>query len=436
MMLANQKIILGICGGIAAYKSAELIRLLREQQAQVQVVMTEAASHFINPLTYQALSGRPVRERLLDTNAEAGMGHIELAKWADFVVIAPASAQTIARLSHGLADDLLSTLCLATPAPIILAPAMNQQMWRHPATQRNINQLRHDRVIVIGPGEGVQACGDIGPGRLIDTSDIVSEIIKYKQSNEKLSPDLNDNADESDKDQITPKELPLDGVCVLITAGATRERIDPVRYISNDSSGKMGFALAAQAAELGAKVTLVHGPVHLPPLDNVNQIEIQTGDQMWAAVHPRLATSEIFIATAAVADYKIAKPAAHKIKKKNQNLSLELVPTIDILKSVGEYCVENHKKILRIGFAAETENVIANGREKLTRKNCHLIATNDVGDANIGFNSEENEINLVWGVNEIVHFNRQPKVQIANKMAHFIADHFHQFRNLPIDKTL
>jgi phosphopantothenoylcysteine decarboxylase/phosphopantothenate--cysteine ligase len=372
--LANRRILLGVTGGIAAYKSADLIRRLQDLGATVQVVMTKAAQEFITPLTMQALSGHPVHTDLLDPAAEAAMGHIELARWADLVLIAPASADFIARLAHGHADDLLTTLCLATPAPIALAPAMNQGMWRDPSTQENIALLRERQHALFGPAEGSQACGDVGPGRMLEPTDIAQRAAALFPSRR------------------------LDGLRVVITAGPTREALDPVRYISNHSSGKMGFALAEAAAEAGARTLLIAGPVQLATPARVERIDVESAQQMFDAVMAQMDDCDIFIAAAAVADYRPQVVATQKIKKRNTDpaaidtMTIELVRNPDIVATVAA----RSPRPFTVGFAAETRDVQTYARDKLERKNLDMIVANDVAAAGIGFNSDNNAVSVLW----------------------------------------
>ena len=372
--LANKRVVLGVTGGIAAYKSAELIRRLIDAGADVRVVMTKAAQEFITPLTLQALSGNPVHLALLDTEAEAGMGHIELARWGDVLLIAPASADFIARLTHGHGNDLLATLCLAARCPIHIAPAMNQGMWASSANQNNIQQLETNGIHLIGPGSGYQACGDIGLGRMSEPDDIAQIL-----------------ADSFQTDSLT-------GAQVVITAGPTREAIDPVRYISNHSSGKMGFALAEAARDAGAKVTLIAGPVNLATPDRVNRIDVVSAEDMLAATTKCLDTlyqnTVIFIGTAAVADYRPDTSATQKIKKTqdNPNLTLQLIENPDIIATVAK----RTPKPFTVGFAAETQNVLDYANDKITRKNLDMIIANDVSNKDIGFNSDLNAVTIIW----------------------------------------
>ncbi|ELG5194276.1 bifunctional phosphopantothenoylcysteine decarboxylase/phosphopantothenate--cysteine ligase CoaBC [Vibrio cholerae] len=369
--LAGKKILLGISGGIAAYKCAELTRRLVEHGATVQVVMTHAAKEFITPLTMQAVSGRPVSDSLLDPAAEASMGHIELAKWADLVLLAPATADLIARMAAGMGNDLLTTLILATNAPVAIAPAMNQQMYRNIATQENLQTLIRRGYLTWGPAAGEQACGDVGPGRMLEPMELVASCENF----------------------FAPKILV--GKRVLITAGPTREALDPVRYITNHSSGKMGFALAKAAAQLGADVTLISGPVHLPTPVGVNRIDVQSGLEMHSTVMKEATSHQIFIACAAVADYRPQTVAEQKIKKSRDNdtLTIEMVKNPDIVASVAAL-TENRP--FTVGFAAETQDVETYARSKLMRKNLDMICANDVSIAGQGFNSNENALTLFW----------------------------------------
>ena len=396
MALTNRQILLGVTGGIAAYKSAELVRQLQKSGADVRVVMTKAAQEFITPLTLQALSGNMVHTDLLDPAAEAAMGHIELARWADLVLIAPASADFIARLAHGHADDLLTTLCLATPARIALAPAMNQGMWRDAATQDNIAQLRARDMLIWGPAEGEQACGDIGPGRMLEPEAIAE--LSAKAFTTRL----------------------LEGKRVLITAGPTREAIDPVRYISNHSSGKMGFALAQAAADAGARVTLIAGPVALETPAHVMRVDVVSAQQMFDAVHARVRDCDIFIAAAAVADYRPEHVVDTKIKKQNDTMALTLVRNPDIVASVAQL----RPKPFTVGFAAETQQVKDYARDKLERKNLDMIVANDVAAPGIGFNSENNAVTVLWRDGEI-DIGERSKAQIARELIALIERKLH-----------
>jgi phosphopantothenoylcysteine decarboxylase / phosphopantothenate---cysteine ligase len=366
--MQGKRILLGVTGGIAAYKSADLVRRLVEHGAEVQVVMTAAAREFVTPITFQALSGRAVRTDLWDAAAEAAMGHIELARWAQLVLVAPASADFLARLAHGLADDLLTTLCLATEAPIAVAPAMNQLMWRNAATRSNVELLRARGVRLIGPGVGDQACGEHGPGRLVEPIEIVAQIAPL------LAP-----------------AGPLTGRRVLLTAGPTRECIDPVRFVSNRSSGKMGFAMAQAMRAAGAQVVLVSGPVSLPTPPGVRRIDVESAEQMYTAVQRELPGTAIFIGTAAVADYRPVACAPQKIKKNSETLALELTRTTDILSQVSA----SAPRPFMVGFAAETNAVEHYARAKLLAKNLDLIAANEVGHTK-AFDCDENSLLVLW----------------------------------------
>ncbi len=372
----DKKIILGISGGIAAYKSAELLRLLIKQGAQVQVVMTQAATQFISALTFQALSGRPVRGELFDLNAEAGMGHIELARWADLILLAPASANTIAKIAHGMADNLLTSLCLASQVPLLIAPAMNQQMWHHQATQQNIKCLAvWEQVTICGPGTGEQACGDTGPGRMLEPV----QLLQYCTD---VLVQIN---------KISQHPLPLAAQRVLITAGPTVEDIDPVRYVSNRSSGKMGYAIAQAAQRYGAQVTLISGPVAIAAPENIDLIRVRSAQQMYDEVFQNITAIDIFISTAAVADYRPVEPQINKIKKSTDKLIIELIKNPDILADVA--ALQN--KPLCIGFAAETTDLEKYALDKLARKNLDMIVANKVGQGK-GFDVEHNELHLYW----------------------------------------
>ncbi|NTS75706.1 bifunctional phosphopantothenoylcysteine decarboxylase/phosphopantothenate--cysteine ligase CoaBC [Catenovulum sp. SM1970] len=367
-LLENKKIVLGITGGIAAYKCADLTRRLREQGAIVKVVMTKGAQAFITPLTMQAVSGNPVMDDLLDPAAEAAMGHIELAKWADTILIAPATANFMASLSQGLAGDLLSTICLATSAPIAICPAMNQQMWAAPATQRNLATLLADGHAIFGPGTGEQACGDIGAGRMLEPLEIISQL-----------------------QRVFTQPL-LNGKKITITAGPTQEAIDPVRYLSNHSSGKMGFAIAKAAINLGAKVTLIAGPVSLATPVNCQRIDVKSAEQMLAATQQACLDSDIFIACAAVADYAPETVAENKIKKSNETMAIALKRNPDILATIAG----QQDKPFCVGFAAETQDVEHYAKDKLSRKNLDMIAANNVAISGQGFASDNNALSVFW----------------------------------------
>nr|WP_283106559.1 bifunctional phosphopantothenoylcysteine decarboxylase/phosphopantothenate--cysteine ligase CoaBC [Shewanella submarina] len=364
----HKKILLGIGGGIAAYKSADLVRRLKERGAEVRVVMTQSAMEFITPLTLQALSGHPVASDLLDPTAEASMGHIELARWADLFVIAPATANVLARMQVGMADELLTTCALATGSPVVVCPAMNQQMYQHLATQHNLKVLSERGIHIWGPGAGSQACGEIGPGRMLEPLDIAQRCEAFF----------------GDK--------PLKGQKLLLTAGPTREAIDPVRYISNHSSGKMGFAIAARAAEMGAEVTLVSGPINLPTPIGVNRIDVQSAKQMLDAVMAEVATQDIFIGCAAVADYRLDKIAEAKIKKSAESMQLALVRNPDILATVAA----QDARPFTVGFAAETHDVEHYAKDKMQRKKLDMIAANDVSISGQGFNADTNALKVFW----------------------------------------
>lgn len=367
----NKNIVVGISGGIAAYKSATLVRLLIKAGASVRVCMTTAATEFITPLTLQALSGHPVHVDLLDSTVEAAMGHIELARWADWVVIAPASADIMARLAQGMANDLLSTLCLATEAPLHIVPAMNRVMWANAATQANAQTLRQRKIMIHGPNEGEQACGETGAGRMLEPHEIVAKLLH----NETL---LN-------------KPLPLQNKHVLLTAGPTREAIDPVRYITNRSSGKMGYAIAIAARDVGAKVTIISGPVTVPAPQGVDIIKVESAAQMHAATLAAAKYADIFIATAAVSDFSTKDVFSKKIKKSGEHLHLQLKQNADILADA------SHKfdALFSVGFAAETHDLIKYARSKLVRKKLDLIVANPVGKGK-GFDQETNQCEVIW----------------------------------------
>lgn len=365
--LFNRNVLLGVSGGIAAYKSAELVRQLQERGATVRVIMTHGAREFITPLTLQALSGLPVHTELLDTEAEMGMGHIELARWADLMVIAPATADVIARLVAGRADDLLTTACLATPAPVMIAPAMNQQMWADPATQANVQTLIDRGYSLVGPAAGEQACGDVGPGRMEEPAAIADAACRF-----------------------FAREL-LAGKRVVITAGPTREPLDPVRFLSNHSSGKMGYALAAAAVDAGAQTVLVSGPVQLSAPEHVDIVHVQSAQEMYDQATALAADCDIFIACAAVADYRPVEAKTQKIKKDAETLQLTLERNPDIVAAVAAL----PERPFTVGFAAETNDVETYARGKLERKGLDMVVANDVSDATIGFNSDQNAVTIV-----------------------------------------
>jgi phosphopantothenoylcysteine decarboxylase/phosphopantothenate--cysteine ligase len=389
----GKRILLGVTGGIAAYKSAELVRRLRERGADVQVVMTEAAREFVGALTFQALSGRPVRTDLWDRAAEAAMGHIELARWAQAVLVAPATADFLARLAEGRADDLLATLCLATAAPIAVAPAMNRLMWANAATVANVERLRQRGIQVFGPAEGEQACGEVGEGRMLEPPELADRLTA-----------------------LLPSAGPLSGRRVLITAGPTRERIDPVRFISNRSSGKMGFAVAQAAREAGAEVVLISGPVAVPTPPGVRRVDVESAEAMLAAVQGEVDAADIFISTAAVADYRPAHPSGQKIKKASERLTLEMERTTDVLASVAARA----KRPFVVGFAAETESVEQNARAKLLKKNLDMIAANEVSHTK-GFDCDDNHL-IVLSRHARRDLGSGPKLALARELVRLIAE--------------
>lgn len=391
--LSNKRILLGVTGGIAAYKSADLVRRLQDAGASVQVVMTPAAQEFITPLTMQALSGNPVHTQLLDPEAEAGMGHIQLARWADLLLVAPASADFMARLVQGMGNDLLTTICLATAAPIALAPAMNQGMWANASTQANLQTLRERKVHIFGPAEGIQACGDTGLGRMLEPLELVSAAAQLFQTGA------------------------LAGKKVVITAGPTREAIDPVRYISNHSSGKMGYALAQAAADAGAQTILISGPTNLAALERVTRVDVVSAEDMYNASHAHIANCDLFIAAAAVADYRPKVVASQKIKKTAADaMNIELVKNPDIVASVAALA---HKPFT-VGFAAESENLLAYARDKLTRKKLDMVIANDISTADIGFNSDDNAVTIITAKNNLA-ITQRSKQQLATELIALIA---------------
>jgi len=396
-MVINKHILLAVSGGIAAYKSAELVRLLGKDGAEVRVVMTQAATQFVSPLTFQALSGHPVHTDLLNAEAEHAMGHISLARWADALVIAPATANTIAKCSLGLADDLLSTLYLAATCPVYVAPAMNQAMWHHPATQKNITTLRSHGVTIIGPEPGEQACGETGLGRMSEPVMICEQV-------------------------LTKPTLPcLQGLNVLISAGPTREPLDPVRYITNRSSGKMGYALAQAALQAGAQVTLVTGPVSLPAPIGVELVPVETASQMHQAVMSLAEAHAIYIGAAAVADYTPSEVQPEKIKKHGDQTTIHLKKTQDILADVAHL----KQRPFTVGFAAETENLEAYALGKLTNKNLDMIAANWVGRDQGGFDSEQNALQVFWQ-NGKQTLPMTDKRHLAKQLIEVIAERFNE----------
>ena len=389
--LINKRILLGVTGGIAAYKSADLVRRLREIGACVRVVMTPHAKEFITPLTMQAVSGYPVHDELFDLKAEAAMGHIELARWADVILVAPASADFMARLVNGEANDLLTTLCLAAKSPIAIAPAMNQAMWKNTLTQENVQAIVKKGIYIFGPGEGAQACGDVGYGRMLEPVELVDQLAGLFQTGH------------------------LAGRRVLITAGPTREAIDPVRYMTNASSGKMGYALAEAAAEAGARVTLVTGPVSLTPPERVECVAVTTAQQMHDAVMERAGKSDIFIGVAAVADYRSATIASQKIAKTADTLTLTLTRNPDIIADVAALS----KRPFVIGFAAETEELLSRAKAKLHNKKLDMIIANEVGEQ-AGFEQEDNAV-IVLTQDAQQELERMPKQKLARELITLIA---------------
>ncbi|XXK44855.1 bifunctional phosphopantothenoylcysteine decarboxylase/phosphopantothenate--cysteine ligase CoaBC [Porticoccaceae bacterium nBUS_17] len=390
--LSNKRIILGVTGGIAAYKSAEVVRRLQDRGAEVRVVMTPGAEEFLRPLTMQALSGHPVHTGLLDEKAEAGMGHIELARWADLLLIAPTSADFIANMVHGRADSLLAAIYLATPAKVAIAPAMNQAMWSHSASVENINNLTRRGVTIIGPESGSQACGDIGPGRMEQPDSIIEQASSLFNSGV------------------------LQGKKVVITAGPTREALDPVRYISNHSSGKMGYALAAAAIDVGADVTLISGPVALSIPEKCQGILVMSADEMQQAALEFAEGADIFIATAAVADYKAASIASEKIKSGDDKMTISLEKNPDIVSSVAS----TFEDLFVIGFAAESNDVETYAKGKLEQKHLDAIVANDISRTDIGFNSDDNEVSWIDADSTIV-FSKRSKAQLARDLVTQIA---------------
>lgn len=397
-MLKGKNIVLGISGGIAAYKTPELVRRLKEHGANIRVVMTNGAKAFITPLTLQAVSGNAVSDSLLDTAAELAMGHIELAKWADAIIIAPATADIIAHIAHGMANNLLTTICLASDAPLIIAPAMNQQMWHAQATQDNIKTLKARNITLWGPGAGEQACGDVGLGRMLDVPDLVTLACNYYKN------ETNNNT--------------LANQHWVITAGPTREAIDPVRYISNHSSGKMGYSIAAAAQAAGAKVTIISGPVNISAPDNCHLVNVNSAREMHEQALALAIKADVFIACAAVADYRVDHIANHKIKKTadNDNLTIQLVKNPDIVADVAAL----NNKPFTVGFAAETQDVEQYAKAKLARKNLDLICANNVSIQGQGFNSDNNALTL-FTANDEINLPLASKVELAQSLVKEIA---------------
>ena len=390
---SNKNILLCVTGGIAAYKAAEIIRLFKKDGGDVRVIMTESAKEFITPLTLQAVSGNEIHDSLLDLKAESAMGHIELAKWADIILIAPCTAESMAKIVHGRADDLMGAVILASKASTYIAPAMNTTMWLDQGTQANYQTLLSRGIDFIGPDEGEQACGDIGPGRLVEPDKIINLIKSHSNRG------------------------PLSGKTVTITAGPTREQIDPVRYISNNSSGKMGYALAEAAVQEGAVVNLVSGPVVLTADKSINLFKINSASEMLEAVNTCMKSSDIFISCAAVADYKPSKYSNTKIKKENlDNLEINLEKNHDILSEVAE----QFSSAYIVGFAAETSDVNANAKKKLDSKNLNMIISNDVSDSSIGFDSDENEVHVITG-SETIFIKKDKKIRIAREILNIIS---------------
>ena len=395
---SNTNVILGVTGGIAAYKSAEIIRLFKKEGANVRVVMTNSAKEFITPLTLQAVSGNEIHDSLLNVNAESGMGHIELAKWADIILIAPCTAETIAKITHGRADDLMGALILASEADIYIAPAMNMNMWLDASTQDNYKILENRGITFIGPAQGEQACGDNGPGRLEEPEKIIEFI-------EKLT-----------------NKGPLSGKIITITAGPTREQIDPVRFISNNSSGKMGYSIAEAAIKLGAQVNLISGPVALDADRSINLHKINSASEMLAQVIKCMKNSDIFIGCAAVSDYKPSDYSNKKIKKEDHsNLDIELEKNEDILK----YVSKNFSESYIVGFAAETSDVIENAKKKLITKNLDMIVSNDISDKSIGFDVDENEVNVITQDKTLL-LKKDKKTRIAKQILKIISTYIHK----------
>ncbi|UTW50010.1 bifunctional phosphopantothenoylcysteine decarboxylase/phosphopantothenate--cysteine ligase CoaBC [Bacterioplanoides sp. SCSIO 12839] len=403
--LTNKRILLGITGGIAAYKSAELVRHLKKAGADVRVVMTKGAMEFITPLTLQALSGNPVHHALLDPEAEAGMGHIELAKWADLLLVAPASANFLARLSQGLGDDLLTTICLATEAPLAIAPAMNQAMWKDGTTQQNLQRLidiKGKNFHVFGPDAGEQACGDVGPGRMLDPEVIAASCADLFETGL------------------------LAGINLVVTAGPTREAIDPVRYISNHSSGKMGYAIAEAARDAGARVTLISGPVNLPAPERITLKQINSARDMLDEALAQMGECQVFIAAAAVADYRPLTVANQKIKKSGDQIDITMIKNPDVVATVAHH----EQRPFTVGFAAETQAVEDYARGKLTNKNLDMIVANDVSREDIGFNSDNNAATAIWQEGQ-QSFDSMSKHTMARQLIELIAMRYQESQQHP-----
>ena len=425
MSLNNSNIVLGVTGGIAAYKAPEIVRRLAEKGARVRVVMTESACDFVKPLVFQAVSGNPVGVDLLDEAAEAAMGHIELARWADALLIAPATANTLAKMSIGAADDLLTTICLASRAPCWVAPAMNSVMWEHPATAANIQSLQARGVRVLGPGSGSQACGETGAGRLLEPDDIVNlleqQLASAVSDRQLLYPSIVDGGDTN--------ALPIDGQLansrVLITAGPTREALDPVRFLTNHSSGKMGFALAEAAAQAGAEVTLIAGPVRLATPAGVARIDVVSALEMHSEVLEQAPKTDIFISVAAVADYRAVTQQSHKIKKSEGSMTLEMVRNPDILAEVATLA----RRPFCVGFAAETQELENYARGKLAKKNLDMIVGNLVGQSSGGFNADDNAVEVYWPDGGFASFESRSKRLLADDLIALLSHRYRDGQN-------
>ncbi len=403
MSLANTNILLGVSGGIAAYKAPEIVRRLADRGAHIRVVMTASACDFVKPLVFQAVSGNPVGVDLLDEAAEAAMGHIELARWADAILIAPATANTLAKMTAGMADDLLTTICLASHAPCWVAPAMNSVMWSHPATVANCQTLEQRGVTLLGPGSGSQACGETGAGRLMEPDDIVEAL------------------DQQIAGCTTPSGQ-LAGTRVLVTAGPTREALDPVRFLTNHSSGKMGFAIAEAARAAGADVTLIAGPVRLDTPAQVHRIDVVSALEMHQQALQLATESDVFISVAAVADYRVATQQAHKIKKSDGVLNIEMVRNPDILAEVSAL----QERPFCVGFAAETQDLEAYARGKLKKKNLDMIVGNLVGQSSGGFNTDDNAVEVYWPENGHQSFSSRSKQQLARDLVVLLGERYNE----------